>query len=86
MPVFGVLGFIALGVLALLRGKTPRLLMALGAALASSAGVFLMSVQRSIGHYCPYCMAADIACLAVLGFAIWRFLGRWDPPKVRGAA
>jgi protein-disulfide isomerase/uncharacterized membrane protein len=85
MPAFGVLGFLALGVLASLSGKAARLLLLVGAIAASALGISLLLVQKSLGIYCPYCVVADSAAVIVFAFSIWRAAKKWDPPRLRSA-
>ncbi|MEO6419769.1 MAG: vitamin K epoxide reductase family protein [Polyangiaceae bacterium] len=82
-PVFGLVGFVALAVLALLRGKRFRiahLVVASGAALVAMA---LLFVQFLMGVYCKYCMVVDISALALLAGTIVRAKTAWDPPPGR---
>jgi predicted DsbA family dithiol-disulfide isomerase/uncharacterized membrane protein len=85
MPVFGVLGFLALGVLSVLRGGIPRILLVAGSVAASAVGLFLIVVQQAIGHFCPFCLVADSAAVMVLALSLWRVGKKWDPPKARSA-
>lgn len=79
-PVFGLVGFTVLAVLALLRGKRPRIahvVVALGAALVAMG---LLFVQLLMGVYCKYCVVVDISALALLAGTLVRAKTAWDPP------
>jgi len=80
-PVWGVCGFLALGVMSIWRGPLVRRFLALAAALGAIVAVLLISVQVSLGHVCPYCMVTDTAAILVGGLAAWRLAGKWDPPE-----
>jgi uncharacterized membrane protein/predicted DsbA family dithiol-disulfide isomerase len=63
-PAVGVVGFLAIGVAALVDGRRARvmqLVLSVGAALV---GALLLSVQIGIHVLCPYCTVAD-ACAIV---------------------
>ena len=80
-PVWGVGGFLALGVLSLWRGPLVRRLLAALAAIGALIAIMLVAVQASAGHFCPYCMVTDTAAIAIAGLAAWRLVGKWDPPE-----
>jgi uncharacterized membrane protein len=77
-PLFGVVGFLAIGIVALIGGRRARLAqlaLALGAALV---GVLLVLIQARIGQLCPYCMVADTSAMLSAVIASAR-------PRRRGA-
>jgi protein-disulfide isomerase len=80
LPVFGLSGFVSLGVLALLRGprvRTAQLALATAAALVAA---FLIAVQVKVGTFCAYCLAVDTSTLVVFALAAHRARKAWDPP------
>lgn len=82
-PVFGLVAFAALAVLALLRGKRYRvahLVVASGAALVALA---LLFVQLLMNVYCKFCTVVDVSALALLVGTIVRAKIAWDPPPGR---
>ena len=82
-PVWGAAGFLALAVLATLRGRLARIGLAVTATLAAAAAGLLIFVQAKLGAFCPYCMAADTSALVVFALAIFRYTGKWDPPEAK---
>ena len=82
-PVFGVLGFLALGALALARGGGARTAM-LGVSFAAAlVGALLISVQAGLGVWCKFCVMADSSSLVLFGMAVWRRIAEFDPPEAR---
>jgi uncharacterized membrane protein/predicted DsbA family dithiol-disulfide isomerase len=72
-PLLGLVGFLALGVAALLPGRRARLAQ-LGLAVgASLVGALLLAAQWAMGHYCPYCCVADTSAVVSAFVAAWRF-------------
>ncbi|HEX4446171.1 MAG TPA: vitamin K epoxide reductase family protein, partial [Polyangiaceae bacterium] len=73
-PIFGLVGFLALGVVSLLNGPRARLVQLVLAAGASLVGVLLLAAQWAIGHFCPYCCVADASAVASVFVAAWRYM------------
>jgi uncharacterized membrane protein/protein-disulfide isomerase len=91
LPAVGVAGFLALGVVVLLRGPQARKAQVVLAAGAALAGALLLVLQYLLGHFCPYCGVADASGIASLAAASWwitRPAGEPGPPWLRwvGAA
>jgi uncharacterized membrane protein/predicted DsbA family dithiol-disulfide isomerase len=64
MPAVGVVGFLAIGVAALLPGPRARLLQ-LGLSVgAGIVGLLLLAVQVRLGEWCVYCCVADACGIA----------------------
>lgn len=80
-PMLGLIGFFAIGLVALMRGKTGRLLFAMGASLGGLFAGHLISVQIGYGVFCKYCMVADISAIVLMVAATVRSLRKWDPPQ-----
>lgn len=83
-PVFGVLGFLGMGVLSMLRGDIVRFLHLVGASAAACLAAFLIYLQISLGHLCPYCMIVDVSSLALLPLVFLRLRGEIDGPTRPG--
>ncbi len=83
-PAFGLAAFLALGVLALLRGPRVRTLhLALATVSAMIAG-YLIVLQFQMGAICKFCMVTDFSALVLAGGALLRSLRALDlPGKVR---
>jgi uncharacterized membrane protein/predicted DsbA family dithiol-disulfide isomerase len=79
-PAFGLAAFLALGVLALLRGPRVRAMHAALATLSAVLCVNLIVVQLQMGAICKYCMVADFSALVLAGGALLRSVLAWDPP------
>jgi uncharacterized membrane protein/predicted DsbA family dithiol-disulfide isomerase len=82
-PLFGVVGFLAIGIVALIGGRRARLAqlaLALGAALV---GVLLVLIQARIGQLCPYCMVADTSAMLSAVIASARLAWTADAPTPR---
>jgi protein-disulfide isomerase len=85
LPLFGLLGFLLLALLAMLRGSVAERLHCAAAVVGGIFALGLISVQATLGQYCVYCMTVDIAtCLAAV-VAIWRVRGEWDLEAGTGA-
>jgi len=82
-PAFGVAVFLALGVLALLRGPKVRIAQLVLAGAAALVSLGLLGVQAKIGHFCPYCVVSDVSALVLLAAAFYRHRTAWDPPPSR---
>jgi uncharacterized membrane protein/thiol-disulfide isomerase/thioredoxin len=82
-PVFGLLGFLLVGTLALTQGKTARNVQLAVAAIAALVGLGLLGVQALLGVWCKLCLVADTSASLAFGMSLWRRLGAWDPPEAR---
>ncbi len=85
-PLVGLVGFLALGVAALLPGRRARVTQVVLATGASLVGAFLLAKQVALGHFCPYCSAVDASAVASAFVAWWRLLGTADAPPPRALA
>jgi protein-disulfide isomerase/uncharacterized membrane protein len=79
-PIYGLVGFSALGVLAVQRGARARRLLFGVAAVAVFVAVGLVAVQAIAGVWCKFCLFADTSACAIFALALWRQFGEWDPP------
>jgi predicted DsbA family dithiol-disulfide isomerase/uncharacterized membrane protein len=59
LPLFGVVGFLAIGVASLLPGPRARLAQLGLAVVSGMVGVSLLVVQFRLGKLCPFCVVAD---------------------------
>jgi uncharacterized membrane protein/predicted DsbA family dithiol-disulfide isomerase len=86
MPLVGLAGFLAIGVVSLLAGARARFAqLALGVG-AGLTGLLLVTVQARLGHLCPYCLVADasgIVSALVAGARMWLAA---EAPSPRGLA
>lgn len=80
MPVFGIAGFFAIALTALVPGKRARVVQAALAGGAALVGTGLLLVQASMRTICPYCVATDVSALVALGLSVHRLAKGWDPP------
>lgn len=83
MPLFGIGGFLAIGLAQLLAGRRARIAQAMLAVFGGIVAAGLLVVQGMMGTVCPYCAVADVAALFLVGFSITRAVRGWDPPKGR---
>ena len=58
-PLFGVVGFLAIGIVALIAGRRARFVQLALAVGAGLVGLVLLLVQARLGQVCLYCMTAD---------------------------
>jgi protein-disulfide isomerase len=90
LPVFGIGGFFAIALLALVPGRRARIAQACLAVFAAIVGLGLIAVQMDMGTICKYCAITDTASVLVAGLSILRAVRAWDPPPgkvhVGGAA
>lgn len=84
-PAFGLAAFVALSIVAVLRGTRARLLLVLSAIPVAIVAAFLIAVQRTMGVYCKYCIAVDVSALAVMLGALVRYRRAWDPSESKMA-
>jgi uncharacterized membrane protein/predicted DsbA family dithiol-disulfide isomerase len=83
MPVIGVAGFLALGVVVLLpgvRARAVQLALSVGAGLL---GLVLLGGQAWLGELCPYCLVADVCGIASALVAAGRLWLAADAPPGR---
>ncbi len=79
-PVFGVVGFLVLGVLALLRGEIVRFVNLVVATAGGCFAAYLIFLQITLGHICPYCMVTDVSMIVLVGLALARLRNDVDGP------
>jgi uncharacterized membrane protein/predicted DsbA family dithiol-disulfide isomerase len=72
LPVVGLAGFLALGVVTLLAGRRARIAQLALASVAGLVGVALLATQAVLGQLCPYCAVADASGVACALAAAWR--------------
>jgi uncharacterized membrane protein/predicted DsbA family dithiol-disulfide isomerase len=81
LPLLGLIGFVALGGWALVPGRVARFVQLGLAGGAGVVGVLLLVLQGLLGHFCPYCFAADVCGILSLFFAAWRVRVRTPEPR-----
>jgi protein-disulfide isomerase len=84
LPLFGLAGFLAIGVAALLRGQRARLAQLGLAVVAGMVGMSLLVLQFRLGTFCPYCCIADasgVLSALVAGARLW-LAGDAPAPRV----
>ncbi|HEY3819516.1 MAG TPA: thioredoxin domain-containing protein [Polyangiaceae bacterium] len=89
LPLFGMVGFLAIGVAALLRGQRARLVQLGLSAIAGMVGLSLLIVQLRLGKLCPYCCVADgsgLFCALVASARLWLSPPAAPAPRVLGYA
>ena len=82
-PIVGLVGFLTLAVVSLLRGRRARLAQVVLAVVASVAGAVFLAAQWALGHFCPYCAIADTSAIVSAFVACWRAFGTDDPAPPR---
>jgi len=82
-PAWGLLGFLAIALLSVLRGKLARVGLVATATIAALVAGLLLAVQAKLGQFCPYCVATDSSALILFGLALHRVFAGWDPPPAR---
>jgi predicted DsbA family dithiol-disulfide isomerase/uncharacterized membrane protein len=82
-PVYGLLAFTVIGLLALLRGASARTLLLVIATFGGVVASWLLSVQFRFDVWCKFCVATDASAIVVLGVSLWRAIAKWDPPEAR---
>jgi uncharacterized membrane protein/predicted DsbA family dithiol-disulfide isomerase len=79
LPIVGLVGFLALGVVSLLpRARVAQVVLATA---SSVVGALLLATQGALGHFCPFCVIADVSAIASAFVAWWRFLRAPDVPS-----
>ena len=59
LPLFGLAGFLAIGVASLLPGQRARMAQLGLAVISAMVGLSLLVVQFRLGKLCPFCVVAD---------------------------
>jgi predicted DsbA family dithiol-disulfide isomerase/uncharacterized membrane protein len=80
MPLFGIGGFLAIGLAQLLPGRRARISQAMLAVFGGIVAAGLIAVQALMKTVCPFCAVADGAALVLVGLSIMRATRSWDPP------
>ena len=80
-PIFGIGGFLAIGLAQLLPGRRARTAQAMLAVFGGIVAGGLLIVQASLKTICPFCAVADISALVLLGLSVARAVRGWDPPE-----
>lgn len=78
LPLFGVAGFLAIGVAACWPGRRARMVQLLLSVGAAMLGASLILLQAKLGHLCPFCLVADTSGLFALLAAAARL---WLAPE-----
>lgn len=73
-PIFGVVAFAAIGLVALLPGRAARIAQVTLSSGAGVLGMLLVFAQAMLGRFCPYCSAADASAVACAAVSTWRLL------------
>ncbi len=74
LPLFGVVGFLAIGVASLLPGRRARVAQLGLSVISGMVGLSLLVVQLRLGKLCPYCCVADgsgILAALVASARVW---------------
>jgi predicted DsbA family dithiol-disulfide isomerase/uncharacterized membrane protein len=82
-PAYGVVGFVAIGLLAVRRGPVARNALVVLTTVAALVSALLLSVQARSGIWCQFCCVADASALVLCVLAWWRSAARWDPPEAK---
>ena len=82
-PVFGVVGFLALALVALVPGRRARVAQAALSVGGAVIAATLLVVQALMHTICPFCAVTDTAALVVCALSIARLVKEWDPPAAR---
>lgn len=82
LPLVGLAGFLALGIVSLLPGRLARWAQLGVAAVGAVAGTSLLFAQWRLGAWCTFCVTTDFSALVAASVAAWR-LGRLDGPVGR---
>ena len=80
-PAFGVVAFLLLGNLALVRGRAPRVAQLVISILGALGALALIGVQLNIGAICKYCMMADASMIVLASASMYRWSVKWDLGK-----
>lgn len=79
-PLIGIGGFLSIGLAQLLSGRRARIAQAMLAAFAGIVAAGFLIIQAMMKTICPFCFAADLSALVLLGLSIARAVRGWDPP------
>jgi protein-disulfide isomerase len=79
LPLLGLAGFLALGIVSLVPGRLARWAQLGLAALGAVAGASLLFAQWRLGAWCVFCVTTDASALVAAAVAAWR-LGRATGP------
>jgi len=83
LPIFGVGGFLLIGMVSLLPGRRARVTQLALSLAAGTLGAALLVVQALLGKWCPYCSIADASAVAsalAAGLRWWRAPAGSSPP------
>jgi uncharacterized membrane protein/predicted DsbA family dithiol-disulfide isomerase len=81
LPLVGLAGFLALGVVSLIPGRPARWVQLGLSAIGAVAGTSLLFAQWRLGAWCIFCVTTDLSALVAASVAAWR-LGRLDGPPM----
>lgn len=79
-PLFGIGGFLAIGLAQLLSGRRARIAQAMLAVFGGIVAAGFLVVQASMKTICPFCAVADVSALVLAGLSVMRATRGWDPP------
>ncbi len=83
-PVFGIGGFLAIGLAQVVPGPRARLAQVVLASTGALVAAGLLAVQASMKTLCPYCAVVDVAALLLFALSTARARFSWDPPVHKG--
>jgi protein-disulfide isomerase len=83
MPVFGIVGILAIALLAAMPGRRARIAQAMAGVFGGIVAAGLLVVQAAMGTICPFCAVVDTAALVLAVLSVARALKEWDPPASR---
>ncbi len=83
MPVYGIAGLLAIGLLSLVPGRRARIAQAVVATFGAIVAAGLLVVQFALHTFCPFCVTVDSIVIALVGLSIARAVRGWDPPPRR---
>ncbi|HEY8073015.1 MAG TPA: vitamin K epoxide reductase family protein, partial [Labilithrix sp.] len=83
MPVFGLVGMLAIAMLALVPGRRARLAQAALAGVGAVVAAMLLVVQALMHTICPFCAVTDGSAIVICALSILRLYREWDPPANR---
>jgi len=81
LPLVGLAGFLALGVVSLIPGRRARGAQLGLSAIGAVAGISLLFAQWRLGAWCIFCVTTDLSALVAVSVAAWR-LGQPEGPAV----
>lgn len=83
-PFVGLVGFLFLAFLVLLKGRGVRFAFAITTSLAGVFAAMLLRFQVDHHVFCKFCVVADISALTLMVGAAIRAAKQWDPPGSLG--